>query len=155
MRRGRVGRQARRGNASGRPRPVRKPLSACRPLPSEADPPSASRPLLFEEGDAGREAVQAVVGADRTDFPLREEAGSRDRPEAFGDAAGVVMGLVEEPGATAVAGEDEGARRLPERAAVARQKFHQILNLLPPHKKMDNKLRHLIYFLINLIHLVI
>ena len=66
---------------------------------------------MLEEGDRGGESVEAIVAADRADFALREKPGCRQRAEAFLHACSVVVGLLEEPAAAAVAGEDERAGR--------------------------------------------
>ena len=66
---------------------------------------------LLEECDARREAVHEVLAADRADLAHGEEAGDRDRTEDLVDQAHVVIGLVEEPRAATVAGEQQGTER--------------------------------------------
>src|SRR5208283_2939771 len=62
---------------------------------------------LLEENDAGRVAMDEVLAADRTDFAHGEEAGDGYRPIDLVDHAHVVIGLVEEPRAAAVACEEQ------------------------------------------------
>src|ERR1700745_1682324 len=63
-----------------------------------------------KQGEGGCEGVQEVLAADGAEFAGAEEAGHRDVAEGGRDQAGVVVGLAEQPGAAAVAGEQEGPR---------------------------------------------
>ena len=72
-------------------------------------PPPSLR--LLEQHDAGREAMEEVLAADRADFAHGEEAGDGDRAEDLVNHAHVVIGLVEEPRAATVAGEEQGPDR--------------------------------------------
>ena len=55
--------------------------------------------------------MDEVLAADGADLAHGEEAGDGDRAEDLVDQAHVVVGLVEEPGAAAVASEEQGTRR--------------------------------------------
>src|SRR5437879_801625 len=70
-------------------------------------PPSA-RCSGGEEGEAGREPVEEVAGADWAEFPGAEAPRQGEGAEELVDDAGVVVGLAEEPLPPAVAGEEDG-----------------------------------------------
>ena len=59
----------------------------------------------LEEGDAGGEAVEEVFLADGAELSGGEEAGCGEVAEGGADGGRVVVGLVEEAGAAAIAGE--------------------------------------------------
>src|SRR5262245_35747749 len=63
--------------------------------------------LVFKQQHARREAVDEILPADGAELALREEAGERDRAFHFRDHAGIVIGLCEEPGAAAIAAEEQ------------------------------------------------
>ena len=90
-------------------------------------PPSGGSFGVFKERDAGGEAVQAVAASDRTDLPLRKEAGSRNRSDGVLQAAGIVAGLGEQPCAPAIAAEDEGAHGRCAAVLLPGQKERQIV----------------------------
>src|SRR5687768_3180603 len=73
-----------------------------RPYPAGLDPPSGS----LEEEHRRSEAVQERPPADRTDLAGAEHAGGGPTGHG-GHQLGVVMGLVEEVTASAVAGEQQ------------------------------------------------
>jgi NAD(P)-dependent dehydrogenase (short-subunit alcohol dehydrogenase family) len=60
-----------------------------------------------EQGDGGGEGVQEVLAADRAELARAEEAGQRDVAQGGRDEPRVVVGLVEQPRAAAVAGEQQ------------------------------------------------
>src|SRR5262249_55222815 len=66
---------------------------------------------LLEKGHAGREAVDEVLAADRAQLALGEETGQRHGTDLGPDGAGVVVRPVEQAGATAVAGKQQGGLR--------------------------------------------
>src|SRR5581483_978849 len=66
--------------------------------------------LLVEQRQAGGEAVDEVLPADGAELAHGEEAGQRQRAEQRLHGAGVVVGLVEQPGPAAVAAEEECPR---------------------------------------------
>src|SRR4029077_18542795 len=61
-----------------------------------------------EEGEAGREPVQEVAGADRAEFPGAEAPRQGEGAEELVDDAGVVGGPPGEPLPPPVAGEEDG-----------------------------------------------
>src|SRR4051794_36467009 len=64
-----------------------------------------------EEGEAGGEAVDVVVAADRTELAGAEAAGNRDLAERVAHRAGVVVGHTEQAPAASGTGEEERAGR--------------------------------------------
>ncbi|MEY3204953.1 MAG: hypothetical protein RLZZ21_1284, partial [Planctomycetota bacterium] len=71
--------------------------------------------------------MEAVVTADRANLALGEKSGCRQRAEAFLNAGGVVVGLVEEPAAPAVAGEDERSGRGGARVAFRHEQLSEVI----------------------------
>src|SRR5438552_288643 len=82
------------------------------PYPGSAGDRSHRR-LAAEQRDRGREAVEEVAAADRTELAGSEETGDLRAVERLGEDAGVVVGLVEEVPAPPVAREQQGGVRLP------------------------------------------
>src|SRR5262249_27239405 len=66
---------------------------------------------LLEENDAGGEAVDEVLAADRPQFPRREESCQRNRPRLSLHHARIVVRYVEHPRAATVAAEYQSPRR--------------------------------------------
>ena len=86
----------------------REPFRAIRRVHFGSSVAVEGRSGLLEQGNAGGEAVDEVLAADGADLPHGEEAGDRDRAKELANDRNVVVGLGEEPGATAVASEQEG-----------------------------------------------
>jgi hypothetical protein len=59
-----------------------------------------------EERNAGRKAMQKVLAANGANLTLRKESGRRNIARRVGERPGVVMGLVEQPCAAAIATND-------------------------------------------------
>src|SRR5438552_4098039 len=64
-----------------------------------------------EQPDAGGEAVNKILLADWSQFPLGEEAGHGNRPQRLRDGRGVVMWLRKHPRATAIARKEQCSSR--------------------------------------------
>src|SRR4051794_39384573 len=74
---------------------------------TEKTPVSGSETSVFENGDAGREAVQKITAADRPELARTERAGERHRPDHLLDDAGVVIRFGEHVATATVAREQE------------------------------------------------
>ena len=70
-------------------------------------PLTTHRALLLEQRQAGGEAVDEVLAADGAELALGEEAGDRNGAGLGAEDARVVVGLVKQAGAAAVAAEDQ------------------------------------------------
>src|SRR4030095_8770544 len=79
-------------------------------------PPDPSTPLgrtlLAEERDGGGVAVEVAGVPNRADFAAAEKSRTRNGSESRGERRGIVIGHAEEAMAAAVAGKNEGGKRL-------------------------------------------
>src|ERR1017187_8430779 len=79
-----------------------------------------------KQGDRGGETMDKIPATHRTDLSGYEEAAHRDSPDLSGQDGGVVMRLIEQAGASSVAGEQPcsiGAPSLEEGVKIAVGRF--------------------------------